>query len=179
MILIACAALGFALAHVESLTVWSRPPIRWYATVRELVTGEIAVIASVLTVAVVPLRLRSPRPRLRRAMTQPGILAASVVLLVWVISAFGWSVHLRRHGMTWSTPGMFGAFWQSKSAEIAPTVASVWLVLVLQRRWRPATDWVDRYGRVLGLVWILVVIPWPLARWLDLLIVLVFGRGVF
>jgi hypothetical protein len=32
----------------------------------------------------------------------------------------------------------------------APIVAGAWLALILTARWRPAPDWVDRAGRVLG-----------------------------
>ena len=33
-------------------------------------------------------------------------------------------------------------------------VAGAWLALALSGRWRPEPDWLDRAGRVLGLLWI-------------------------
>ena len=37
-------------------------------------------------------------------------------------------------------------------------VATVWLVLALSGRWRPEKSWIDRLGRVLGVIWILITI---------------------
>ena len=36
----------------------------------------------------------------------------------------------------------------------APAVAGAWLVLVVSGRWRPERGWIDRFGRVLGVLWL-------------------------
>jgi hypothetical protein len=179
MILIASLAIGLALARVAAITSWSRSPTQWFGLVRELITGEIAVTATVLTIAVIPLRLQKPFPPIRRAATQPGMVAAYAALVVWLITVISWSLHLARVRATWPSPGMFSAFWLSKSSEFAPAVAAVWFVLALQRRWRRASDWVDWYGRALGVFWLTVVVPWPFTPWLSLVVVSLFGGGVF
>lgn len=40
------------------------------------------------------------------------------------------------------------------SAPCGFTVAVVWLLLALSGRWRPEKSWIDRLGRLLGVVWI-------------------------
>jgi hypothetical protein len=44
------------------------------------------------------------------------------------------------------------------SAPCGCTVAAIWLLLVLSGRWRPERSWIDRLGRLLGVVWIAVAI---------------------
>jgi hypothetical protein len=39
------------------------------------------------------------------------------------------------------------------SAPCGFTVAAIWLLLALSGRWRPERSWIDRLGRLLGLVW--------------------------
>ena len=44
-------------------------------------------------------------------------------------------------------------------------VASAWLVLWENGRWRPQPSWTDRLGRLLGLFWVLTIsCAWPVAR---------------
>ena len=40
------------------------------------------------------------------------------------------------------------------SAPCGFTVAAIWLLLGLSGRWRPEKSWIDRLGRLLGVVWI-------------------------
>ena len=35
-------------------------------------------------------------------------------------------------------------------------VAAVWLVLVVSGRWRPEKSWIDRLGRALGVIWVMI-----------------------
>ncbi len=37
-------------------------------------------------------------------------------------------------------------------------VAAVWLVQAVSGRWRPEKSWIDRLGRLLGMVWIVVMV---------------------
>jgi hypothetical protein len=41
-------------------------------------------------------------------------------------------------------------------------VAASWLTLIMNRRWRPERDWIDRAGRVVGIAWIA---PIPFYSW--------------
>ena len=41
-------------------------------------------------------------------------------------------------------------------------VLASWVTLVAGRRWRPEPSWVDRLGRALGLLWVLLGLASPL-----------------
>jgi hypothetical protein len=58
------------------------------------------------------------------------------------------------NGVLWSyDAGCWGIQMAAFSAPCGFTVAAIWLLLVLSGRWRPERSWIDRLGRLLGLVW--------------------------
>jgi hypothetical protein len=109
------------------------------------------------SIALVLLGLRRPRPWVKLLARQPGWLAclgASLILIVtgaWVMAQFvlnapyagNWEMNLY-------------AFVQIPVAPMGGAVAGSWLTLALSGRWRPQTSWIDRAGRVLGTLWILL-----------------------
>jgi hypothetical protein len=52
----------------------------------------------------------------------------------------------------------FGVLVASFALPCGPAVAAVWLVLALSGRWRPERSWIDRLGRTLGAIWIIIAI---------------------
>jgi hypothetical protein len=44
------------------------------------------------------------------------------------------------------------------TARTAVALAVVWLILAASRRFRPEPSWIDRLGRVLGVLWITVAV---------------------
>ena len=54
--------------------------------------------------------------------------------------------------------GCWGVQMAAFSAPCGWTVAAIWLVLVLSGRWRTERSWIDRLGRLLGVVWIAAAI---------------------
>jgi F0F1-type ATP synthase membrane subunit a len=116
----------------------------------------------VYTLVLIPVRLLSPRPRLRRLADQPGFrvaVAFGLSILFLVIYAI--------------IPVMFKGwgFW----AEVAPdpsvcliaipafpglAISASWLSSLIGVRWRPERSWVDRLGRILGVYWIAQSIAW-------------------
>ena len=59
------------------------------------------------------------------------------------------------NGVLWSyDAGCWGIQVAAFSAPCGFTVAAVWLLLALSGRWRPEKSWIDRLGRLLGVVWI-------------------------
>ncbi len=106
-------------------------------------------------------RLRGPRPRRRRLVVQPGLVAA-----VAAVAALGFESILLV-GSAWAdgrfrtigpvalaTFGANGTVLLAHHAGWAVVVA--WLTLALIGRWRPERSWVDRWGRGLGCTWIVV-----------------------
>jgi hypothetical protein len=52
--------------------------------------------------------------------------------------------------------GCFGVTVVTFAWPCGSAVAAVWLMLAISGRWRPQRTWIDRLGRVLGWVWILI-----------------------
>lgn len=52
--------------------------------------------------------------------------------------------------------GCFGLLVTSLATPCGPAVAAVWVVLAVAGRWRPERSWIDRLGRLLGVLWIAI-----------------------
>ena len=137
------------------------------------------------TLAILGLRLRTPRPLWRRLLRQPGFVAglmAAVVLAVRLLGfatmcvrVFGqpkfWIVSVRRTGGGGAFPGQ--PSWNlsfevdhflGTMALVGVSVAASWLFLLASGRWKPERGWIDRAGRMLGWFWIATL---PLTGWWD------------
>lgn len=129
-----------------------------------LVFGEQIVGPAVLvwTLAFVVLRLRQPRPRLRRLFRQPGMAGCATVLTVMPIFLF-WKILGQ---MVWASGEFEGqgvGYWFPEAFKeslfwVGSSVVAVWLNLALSRRCAAEPSWIDRLGRVLACYWIVVPI---------------------
>jgi hypothetical protein len=190
MILIAALAAGMQGARgLWRLQVEGPRGPSWSLTPTRLMVAAVAAsIAAPMTIAVLALRLRRPRPARRRIWTQPGAAAALACALMFavkgieVVAAFAWPDTLSRGAATirqaarvrvndstyllyLSAPALNGVIgsvglgcWDVAMAAFAApcgySVGAVWLLLVLSGRWRAERSWIDRLGRLLGVVWI-------------------------
>ena len=133
----------------------------------------------VFTAAILALRLRRPRPTLRRALLQPGAsacVAALSVVAVEVASYVASTCHDRNsHGKlgqylayVWNNTGVVVEITTQvlvrMSTPVGLAVMATWLVLALGGRWRREPSWVDRAGRLLGFCWLAAA----LFVWIDL-----------
>jgi hypothetical protein len=86
------------------------------------------------------LRLKRPRPPWRSLLILPGTMAALAMVfgLFWVTGL----VHLMLPDRLDAITGPW--------IVVGATVAAVWLVLLLCRRWKAEPGWVDAMGRLLG-----------------------------
>ncbi len=113
------------------------------------------------TAAYLVTRLRGPRPRRRRLVLQPGLVAAVAALSVLTIEA---TLLVGSAGIdgrfNWASPERVSDFVANGIVLLLHhagwAVAVSWLTLILIGRWRPEASWVDRAGRALGCAWILV-----------------------
>jgi hypothetical protein len=165
MILIAATALGLALdLWMRRKPVFSRVPhTAWlsslyYALEPWLSTG--GCVALFWTLAVLPLRLRKPRPTRRRLWRQPGVIACSaagLAALLSVVSSIPEGLGPPNLGEDWS-------FWYglavaaTASGANGPAIAVAWTVLTLSGAWRAEASWIDRLGRGLGVIWFLLFV---------------------
>lgn len=104
-------------------------------------TGTIALMAS---------RLIPPRASFPRLARQPGAVACFVATLtISILAAWVASVHLFRPGRYHRPFGLWGY-----CLYVSFAVISGWSCLALSGRWRAEPSWVDRAGRLIGMVWI-------------------------
>ena len=117
-----------------------------------------------LSVACVAIRLRPPRPPLRRLARQPGFAAlfamAVAMPTIWLAG------HLpMASGIGWIRPDLLALV---AMHGVGFAVLWSWLTLYLIGCWRPSRDWSDRIGRAAGVVaiaclltpWIMQILIW-------------------
>ncbi len=183
--LIAVAALGIVLALYRDqpyprLLFQPRGVSR--AEIGPFVEATVGVLTPGLataTLAVLAMRWRQPRPDRRRLTRQPGAsacLAAALVmavdLTVILVSMFAGpivGIHDPRADFLTLITGQKlsyvfpfgGAPGHPDVRQVGLAIAATWFVQALGHRWRPASDWLDRLGRALGVGWIvLMVLAW-------------------
>lgn len=171
MVLIAATAVGIAcfralwgsfeisLPRPHSLAAW----LELFLTI--LVVGW--PMLAIWTVAILFLRLLKPRPRRLLLTRQPGLIAcvavvtaiALVVSLVVGIGLIGWVLNGTMQ-FVWSD------FDSSTGVElfifVMPIIIQIgvlgaWGTLALTGRWRSERSWIDRVGRLLGVVWVVIL----------------------
>jgi len=163
MILVAAAAIGLALARatIDHAFWMSSGPTKY--------AGPISGFLVALTMAYIPIRLRRPRPALRRLMRQPGVTACSAVLIVMAVDGGVWILYCLKHA--YSLVQYLPNYWRGNSEHIAPAVMAVWLGMLLSRTCRPEPGWIDRVWRAIGFAWLLyLLLGWPFWRWLFVVI---------
>jgi hypothetical protein len=188
MALIAATAIGFYLVRTYSLNVLNRD-LTHYSFIPRLLLTIWAAILAVLpvpilwSIALFGLRLRRPRPALRRLVREPGFVAAGAVTLVVAVRLAGFLVLIARtFGRTtlgalydvWAMSFFRGpigvatlynsAYFASSAIGTSMAVAAVWLLLAASGRWRSEPGWLDGLGRVLGTFWIAII---PFSCWWD------------
>lgn len=142
----------------------------------------LAALLAPMTLAILVVSLRSPRPPLARCFRQPGAAAcavASIFLVLEVVNhylnltirigmprlmqdLYDWGAH---EATEFATPYNFGALAVGLGETSGLAVAGVFLALWASGLWRPASTWLDRAGRALGWFWIiaaLILIVFPL-----------------
>jgi hypothetical protein len=162
MILVAASAVGLALA---------RTIVSDATSVMLLLERPFAFFLLALTLAYIPIRLRGPRPSLHRLVCQPGMAACCAVAIVVAIDATSWGIFWAKLKPEDAT-NMVARFWRLTKEHPGPAVAATWLGLILSRRWRPEPGWIDRVGRLIGVLWIAIMLgtDWEYVRWPTILI---------
>lgn len=178
--LIAATAVGLAWGRAAwpiLMSTWfDRPKGGWTCLEvlgvlpNALLTPFPLLVAGTLTM--LPLRLIRPRPRVRRLVLQPGTAAcgaATIALIIVVLNLLAelFTFVLLR-GNTWEAFFEELPFWTFiflRFASGAPPAAccaiiSAWTILALSHRGRSGNDWVDRAGRVIGILWFITALSW-------------------
>lgn len=165
MILVAATAVGTLairgtlpdLSTLESdLSRAPSPGMRHFQALQFGLSAVIPYLAT-LTPAMLVVRLRQPRPGLRRIGRQPGMIACTVATVAMAIEA-SWIASLLARGSGFiHASTVFVAY----APQVSFAVVGGWVALALSGRWRSGSDWIDRGGRLLGLIWIgITVVSW-------------------
>ncbi len=164
--LIAATALGLAPMRGEIAFRGAQPLARIpNARALAFLTMSIEAVGPLLaswTLAALALRLRSPRPSLRRLTRQPGFAANAAVILCLLTELVLVVVSMLAHPAQRLPFVTTMARTLGVSSHMAASgVAGAWLVLALGGLWRPEPSWIDRLGRFLGGSWLgLFLVGW-------------------
>jgi hypothetical protein len=180
MALVAATAIGLGLARGMRDELWSQTNMSvavgsvgaiLLAVARWMVLGLPLVMA--WTVALLLLGLRRPRPRLGDRIHRPGTTACGAATLAMALGAANLTALMAvvRASVTitqkdnWIVECMVEGLLQGIGIDVSmPGVAVTvaWATLALGGHWKPAQHWLERVGRLLGVVWIafMVVAPW-------------------
>ena len=154
MILIVALALGLALAGPGIIIIADgirTIPLKQFRTLAGAVSlGRFLNIIVLnflffLIPACLILRLRRPRPTLRALIRQPGFAACAAPVAFFLVSL---------PLVLFAPSGLAGEV-ISNGGQVLSAVAAplAWVSLVATRRWDPEPSWVDRFGRILGALW--------------------------
>lgn len=190
MILIAASGIGLAVFQLILRTILggnyrlenlaTAPPGGW--TTGQVIVRAVQWIGPTLpfvaswTCTLPILRMRPPRPSVRRCLRQPGMVACLAALIGLGWAAIGLAETLTVDRLTSDalapTPlrWLFHFLLEELFAYVGLAVAASWIVLALAGRWRPAVDWIDRFGRVLGGFWIFTGLVWACRRYLEIVV---------
>jgi hypothetical protein len=158
MILVAATAVGFAGIRAFSPAFYSYqytpippPPwLNWSAVVLSNWAFYLSPLPAAWTLAALVLRLRPPRPPLRRLMRQPGAVAVFAAMMLILVGVIHYLLDLHN-------PSLHGVPFEYTSFSLGCGVGAAWWILALSMRWRAERSWIDRLGRVLGAYWIVMV----------------------
>ena len=172
MILVAATAAGLALTGLIQADgglqgYWAlivsdigdlmqnRDPVRLGAKVFDLGFDLIMICAPMVAmwgIALIPIRVSGARPRWRRLVRQPGMMAVCASTLA--VGLIGLFCVFKR--LVASDILLFSNWMLVESVLlIGVAVAASWMTLILGGRLRAEASWIDRLGRAIGFFWIL------------------------
>jgi len=165
MVLIAATACGFALLRGfdtyqrRSQADWTLGGMQLLVTIpyaRRILGLQAPMWLTPWTLAALLLRLRSPRPCLRRVMRQPGALASMLAAVACATSLvmIGKQAAILPLRSPW--PVLVPLF--ELCGQLAGIlIAGGWLTLALGRAGRRDPGWIDALGTSLGACWLGIV----------------------
>lgn len=112
-----------------------------------------------VTLALIPLGLRAPRPPLGRLWSRPGMIVPVALVLAILSCAFDETgfPHLMGFHYLYASPAQRAFYVINEAISISRAPAAIvvaWTALALAGRWEPETSWVGWLGRGIGFAWI-------------------------
>lgn len=171
MILVVAAAISSVwfreLFGTTRYRSWSSPFRKW----ADLTILWLPCVLVPVTFAALFIRLRQPRPSLRRTLRQPGAIATTLSALSAIY--LGAMILLR-----FAVVGP-DAFSKAPCPNIdldllggyflrnGLLVGATWAALGLSGRFRPERGWIDGFGRLVGAAWVAFWAANELGHWLN------------
>jgi hypothetical protein len=171
--LVAATASGVAWSVARTRGWWK--PTQWLAINVHDFCDFFVFFLVPWTLAFLLLRLRAPRPSLRRLGQSPGTAACLTVLIVLVLGLVealtSWGleviwVRLKDEDVATVTEVLLDVKLQS-SLRAGPSVVAIWLILALIRRLRLQRDWIELLGLILSIGWIALIFEHPITNVLS------------
>ena len=161
MILVATTAVALTCLKAFGALARLLPPSTWVRSLQMTVW-----VALPLTLALIPLRLREPRPPRPQLWRQPGWLAEIAVAVSAVHCLLQVILQAHLGGALAFRPAevLLGQTTFQLPSKSSCSVAAIWVALATSGRWGAEKSWIDRTGRLLG--WYRLVYPvvnWSLA----------------
>jgi amino acid transporter len=158
MILVAGVAVGIALSRTR-LFYWEEMELGLTSSWLMLQVFDVAsYVLVVMSFLMLVLRLRRPRPTLRRVARQPGFAACLVAVLLDIGAVYTFVLY---RASAWDGIGDLEGLLDLSTLNVlrpepqtAFAIAAIWLIFALGRIGRPEPGWIDRAGRVAGWGWI-------------------------
>jgi hypothetical protein len=139
--------LAFATGYSAALEIWTQQ-IPWVSL------RGISVVVLPITWTLVALRSVASLPARRRRFSSPGLAGCMAVTVASLLSlCYGWD----DASLTYTASRSIMATAALRAVQplpLAAAVAATWLLLVLDRRWKPEPSWIDRLGRLVALYWL-------------------------
>jgi hypothetical protein len=176
MLLVIAAAVGLWRNQVVRHSAFPWTTVKLHFSVEFALILVMPHVAAT-TVAVVTMRMMKPHPSFRRLGCQPGALAclvASAALLLialWFATtmttgralAFTQNVTRLPNGGVIASGGVLrfpdaGRWLIVYGDRVGFTVAGAWLYLSLAGLWRSESTWIERLGRAMGGLWIILAV---------------------
>jgi hypothetical protein len=159
MLLVAGAGLAFfAWRGLLSMPIWRTLPDslqRYYFQA----LGTVALLVP-LSLCLLVVALRSPRPRLRRVVSEPAAVVGLSVLFVLIVDT---ALLLAVMGLAGGSPSTFANgkvlyYCRLLAEQAGMVVGSVWHMQAIGGRWPRSRNWMDIAGWVVGAYWIILAI---------------------
>jgi hypothetical protein len=155
MIAVVGSAVGFSCCR--TVILGSIDPIAGFSALNWAFTAVAAVgfLLMLSSFMILAMRLRRPRPTIRRVARQPGAVACFAMAALTAFRLMNVAFDLATGCVTEYRSIEYRVYhWLSPKCEYASIVAIVWMIFALGRISRPERSWIDRAGRAVGWCWI-------------------------
>jgi hypothetical protein len=163
MVMIAATAIAFAFVQFQGLP-WILAE-KWFppddGILRPPEDGDLAALISSFlipwTVALFFLRLNRPRPSRRHLFMRPGFVAcaiASAMMVFLCLDEYRQFVFAYRSLMA---PNVQHLVALNYRISVSFATAALWVLMAACGRWHAEPSWIDRAGRAVGTLWIILI----------------------